>query len=116
MDLMAIFAGMAAMTGAVVALAEFIDKFWDLEGTAAQLRSLAIGILLGMAGAGFHLGMFADPSWQGGQAWYVVGGATGILSGLVGNWTFATPFIQWLLGVLHISPASKVLARKQRAQ
>jgi hypothetical protein len=104
MDISTIFSSVLAMTAAVIALSEFVDRFWKLIDVAAQVRSLAIGIILGAAGAGLQLGMFSDPTVIGPNAWYVAGPLIGLLCGLIGNWSFATPFIKWLLEFLKIAP------------
>jgi len=112
MDFLTLFNSLAAMTLGVVAISEFINKFWTLVDVPAQIRSLVVGILVGLVGSGFHLGIFADLAWQGGNAWYLVGALTGLLTGLVGNWTFATPLVQWLLTFLKITPPALAAQRK----
>jgi hypothetical protein len=113
MDFTTLFNSVAALTLAVIALSEFINRFWILVDVAAQVRTLVVGVVLGMVGSGFHLGMFADLAWQGGQAWWLVGGLVGLLCGLVGNWSFATPIVQWLLAAFKITTPTISQARNE---
>lgn len=104
MDVLALFQTLGAMVAGIVAVAELVDKFWNLDGVASQVRSLAIGILLGVVGAGFQLGMFADPTVLGDVAWYLGGGAIGLGAGFMANWAFATPVVLKLLELLKLRP------------
>lgn len=104
MDIGSFFASVATMVALVIALSELIDKLWKLNGVVAQIRSLFVGVGLGELGAGFNLGMFADTSWWGANPWYVVGALVGVMAGLTGNWTFATPIVKWVLELLKIRP------------
>jgi len=114
MDFLTTFNTIAALTGATITITEFVNRFWVLVDVAAQVRSLVIGIVLGLVGAGFNLGMFSDATWFGTQPWYLVGGLIGVMAGLVGNWSFATPLIQWVLAAFKITPPAVQAARKAK--
>jgi hypothetical protein len=104
-DLFGIFGTLAALVVGITVVAEFIDRLgWHLEALAAQLRALAVGIILGAVGAYFKFGMFADPAVTGGQAWYVSGPLIGLLAGFPANWAFATPAVKFILELLKLRP------------
>lgn len=102
--ILTMFQSVALMAAAVVVISEFVDRFWKLQDWKSQLRSLGIGLAIGEIGAGFSLGMFADPTVIGTNPWWLAGGLIGILAGLTGNWTFATPLVKALLELLKIRP------------
>ena len=105
MDILGMFGTLTTLVAAITVVAELLDKIgWHLEALAAQLRALAVGIILGAAGAYFKLGMFADPAVVGGQAWYVAGPLIGLLAGFPANWAFATPAVKFILELLKLRP------------
>jgi len=104
MNMNEIFVNIAVLISAVLALSEFVDKFWDLEGVASQARSLVIGALVGTLGAYLDLGMFADPTVIGAQPDYISGPVIGLGAALMANWSFTTPFVQYLLELLKLRP------------
>jgi hypothetical protein len=104
-----VFASVGAMSAAVIVISEAIEKIgWKLQGLASNLRALAVGIALGAIGAGFGLGMFADPAVLGDagplSAWYIGGPLVGIMAGLVGNLLFLLPVVKTVLELLKLRP------------
>ena len=57
---LAFFASPEALIPLVVLLGEFIDKYWDLDGTAAYIRTAVLAVLLGLAGLFLNIGYMAD--------------------------------------------------------
>lgn len=99
------FATIAAMAGLVLVIEELADKMWDLDGLASQIRTGVIGIGLGMAGAGFEIGLFETMS--SGLPWYLQGGIVGLMSAFGGNFLFSTPLGKQILKMIRLKMAPK---------
>ena len=95
------FAGLMA---AVLMLEEVVDRVWDLNGVASQVRSIVIGILGATVLAFFNLFMFADPAMCGGNPWYVCGPLVGAGAGLAANFAFLLPAVRGVLEGIGIRP------------
>jgi hypothetical protein len=105
MDLNSMFLNMGVLIAAILAVSEFLEKIgWKLEGTASQVRSLGVGAVLGTLGAWLKLGMFALVSVTGDQPFYVSGPLIGIGAAVMSNWSFATPFVKYILEMLKLRP------------
>ena len=97
---------LAVIWASTIAISEFVDKFWDLDGVAAQIRTWAIGIVLGAAGGIFGLGMFADPAVCGEAAMPAVlcGAIVGLVAAILANFAFLLPVVKWVLEKVKIRP------------
>ena len=102
-DILTALTSLAALAAFITLVSEGVDKLgWHLDGTPSQVRSLFIALCFGEAGAGFHLGMFSDTTLFLTMPWYAVGGIVGIAAGVVANWSFSLPIVQWILTILKI--------------
>ena len=100
-----IFATVGALAVAVLFAEEFIDRFWNLDGTASQVRTVVLGFAFGLVGAYFDLGMFAPEaglicSYGDVVCGLAIGGYAAILANLV----FLTPLAKAILELLKIRP------------
>lgn len=95
------FVGLMA---AVLVLEELVDRVWDLNGVASQVRSIVIGIVGTTALAAAHLFMFSDPAVYGTHEWYVAGPLIGLGAGLASNFAFLLPAVRAILESLGIRP------------
>ena len=100
----AMFSTLAALVAAGLIVSEFIEKFWKLDGFWAQIRAVVVTMALGELGAGFQWGMFSDPATCGTNAWYICGGAIGLVGAVGANWAFTTPVGQQILQWLKLRP------------
>jgi hypothetical protein len=112
MNFVDFFTTFGALAAATTVVAELVNRFWVLDGVGAQVRSLALAILLGVGGAVFHMGFFADPLTLFGTMNVYLGGAViGLAAGVIANWSFATPIVKFILEFLKIrvpaDPAAK---------
>ena len=98
LDFFNTIAGLAAF---ILVAEEWIDRVWNLDGIASQVRTWFVGAILGNVGAYFKIGLFVD-LLLGGQAWYVVGSVVGILCAIGGNVIFQTPAVKAILEALKI--------------
>lgn len=101
------FTTVTAIATMILFFEEAIDRFWNLDGVASQVRTLGIGVLIGEIGAYFNLGMFSDPLVVGSNVWYVSGLAVGIFSTITANLAFLTPLAKAILELLKIRPKNK---------
>lgn len=99
-ELSTIFAVIAVMMLAE----EAIDRVWDLNGLAAQIRAISIAVLMSTAGALFGWGMFFDPSVCGSNAWFICGPLVGLGAGAVGALGFKLEIVRAALELLGIRP------------
>jgi hypothetical protein len=99
-----IFATLTSLWLATTMASEAIDKPWHLDGLAAQVRSLVIGALGGLFGAYMKWGMFSDPATCASQSIVLCGLVVGLAAGLIGNWSFASPIVQFILQFLKLRP------------
>jgi len=102
----AIFATLASIAIAVSTCEEWIDRVWNLDGAAAQIRTLALGVVLGFGGAMLDWGMFADPATCGNRPDIICGPIIGFAAALGANFAFTTPLLKVLLELLKIRAKS----------
>ena len=93
--ILAFFASPAALVPLIVLVGEFVDKYWDLDGTAAYIRTAVLAVLLGLVGLLFNIGYMAD-----------VGGVEIVYNLVVlilaSTGLFAVPFLKQILEFLKI--------------
>lgn len=98
------FTTITSIAAMIMVLEELIDRFWNLDGTLSQIRTLGIGAIIGEIGAYFNLGMFNDPLVYGNNAWYICGFAVGVFAAITANLVFLTPLAKAILELLKIRP------------
>ena len=92
------FASPEALVPLVVIVGEFVDRYWDLDGTAAYIRTALLAVILGLAGFLLNIGYMAD---VGGI--YVVYNL--IVLVLASTGLFAVPFLKQILEFIKIRKA-----------
>ena len=98
---------LAVIWASTIAISELVDRYWDLEGTAAQVRTWVIGVLLGAVGGIFKFGMFANPEVCGTVEPILCGALVGLTAAIAANFTFLLPVVKWLLEKVKIRPVEK---------
>lgn len=100
------FESIAALVAFVLIVSEWIDKAWNLDGTASQIRSFIIALLASTAGSYFNVGLFAAPE-TGTFGWYYEGPIVGAYVGIICNWAFLTPAAKSILELIRVRPKEK---------
>ena len=54
------FASPIGLSGLTIIIAEFIDKYWDLDGAIAFARAAAVAVILCLIGMFANIGYMAD--------------------------------------------------------
>lgn len=94
------FGSIAALAAGIVVLSEGATKFvTQATGWKAWVQSWLISIAVCLFGAGFHIGIFSDPS---GMAWYFEGLVAGLCFGLVANGLFSIPGVTAVLEAIKV--------------
>lgn len=101
------FETLAILSATVLGLEEFIDKFWNLDGLASQIRTVVLGAASSTLAAWLGWGMFGDPAVCGGNPFYVCGPLIGLVATIGANMAFnAGPLVPKVLESLKLRPKS----------
>jgi len=76
-------------------IAELVDRYWHLDGYSAAVRTLVLGVVIGVVGSLSSLGMFADPATCTTNSIFICGALVGLYSGI-------TATVAWLTGLLRV--------------
>lgn len=102
-ELVFVFTSVVGFALTLVAVEEMIDRVWDLNGTASQIRVAVMGIL---SSTGFAYGgifLFSVPEAYGTLAWYFAGPIVGAVISVMAMFGFDNPTIGPLLkGVMEM--------------
>lgn len=105
------FATLGAIAALIMVIEELIDRVWNLDGVFSQIRTIIIGLILGVAGAYLDLGMFADPECCIGISDLWCGLAIGFAAAVGSNVVFLTPLAKAILEILKIRPKENGTSR-----
>ena len=77
-------------------ISELVDRYWHLDGYPSAIRTLVLGVVVGVVGSLSNLGMFADFTAVCSSNSAIVCGA------LVGLYSGVTAAVAWLTGLLRV--------------
>jgi len=89
------FASPEGLVAFTVLIGEFVDRYWDLDGTAAYIRTAVIAVILGVVGVILDVGYMADI--EGIDIAYNL-----IVLILASTGLFAVPFLKQILEFIKI--------------